>query len=68
MKNKRIIDAIGNIDDELIMGADAVPVKAKKPYLKWGAVAASFALIAAAVVFVPMMMESEPPGCPDAAA
>ena len=65
MKNKRIIDAIGNIDDELIMGADAVPVKAKKPYLKWGAVAASFALIAAAVVFVPMMMEdSEPPLIP----
>lgn len=65
MKNKRIIDAMGNIDDELIMGADAVPVKAKKPYLKWGAVAASFALIAAAVVFVPMMMEdSEPPLIP----
>ena len=66
MKNKRIIDAMGNIDDELILGAERVTRKAKKPYLKWGAVAASFVLIAAAIVFVPMMMEdSEPPLIPN---
>ena len=65
MKNKRIVDAIGNIDDELILGAERVTQKAKKPYLKWASVAASFALVAAAIVFVPMMMESEPPLIPD---
>ena len=58
MKNKRIIDAMGNIDDELILGAERVTRKTKKPYLKWGAVAASFVLIAAAIVFVPKMLEN----------
>ena len=66
MKNKRIVDAIGNIDDELILGAERITQKVKKPYIKWASVAASFALVAAAIVFVPMMMEeSEPPLIPD---
>ena len=66
MKNKRIVDAIGNIDDELILGAERITQKAKKPYLKWASVAASFALVAAAIVFVPMMMEDgEPPLIPE---
>ena len=66
MKNKRIVDAIGNIDDELILGAEKVTQRAKKPYLKWASVAASFALVAAAIVFVPMMMEDgEPPLIPE---
>lgn len=59
MKNKRIVDAIGNMDDELIMGADTVPVKAKKPYLKWGAIAASFVVLIAASICLPMMLNGD---------
>ena len=33
MKSKRIVDAIGNIDDELILGAERATVKAKNEYV-----------------------------------
>ena len=59
MKNKRIIDAIGNIDEELILGADAMPVKVQKPYLKFGAIAASFVVLIAAAICLPMMLKGD---------
>lgn len=46
MKNEKLLDAIGKIDDELISGAvNDTKVKKKNAWIKWGAVVACFALM-----------------------
>ena len=49
MKKDDLVQAIGDIDDDLILQADATPKKkrALRGWKKWGTVAACFALIAA---------------------
>lgn len=46
MKNEKLLDVIGKIDDNLISGAVSdTKVKKKSAWIKWGAVAACFALM-----------------------
>lgn len=45
MKSDRLNDAIGEVRDDYISDADAVPAKAGKTWLRWGALAASVCLI-----------------------
>ena len=62
MKTPRIVDAIGNIDDELVIDATRAKATKKNVWLKWGSIAACFAImIMAAVVAVPMMFGGENP-------
>lgn len=58
MNDKNLLDAMGNIDPQLIMGA-APDVKQKKPagaaWVKWVAIAACFCLIVSAVIVIPLL-------------
>ena len=62
MKTPRIVNAIGHIDDELISGATNFTKVAKnKLWLKWGSIAACFAVMLMAVMAVaPMMFNDDP--------
>ena len=59
MKIPRIANAIGHIDDDLVSGAARARATKKNAWLKWGSVAACFAVILMAVVAVPTMLGSE---------
>lgn len=48
MKTPRIVNAVGHIDDDLICGAVADNKKKKNIWIKWGSVAACFAVLAVA--------------------
>lgn len=62
MKTPRIANAVNNIDDNLISGANCAKVVKKNAWLKWGSIAACFAvMIMAAVIAVPMMFSSDDP-------
>lgn len=51
MKNERLLDAIGNIDDNLVHNAVNDNFKKKKPvWVKWGAVAACLVLVCVATI------------------
>ena len=61
MKTPRIVNAVGHIDDDLVSGAN----RAKVAWLKWGSIAACFAImIMAAVIAVPMLFEEDSPVFP----
>ena len=45
MKTPRIANAIGQIDDDLVADAAKCKKKNKKHWLKWGSLAACFAVI-----------------------
>lgn len=45
MKTPRIANAIGQIDDDLVAGAAKCKTKNKKHWLKWGSLAACFAVL-----------------------
>lgn len=61
MKTPRIANAIGHIDDDLVSGAAESKKKKKNAWVKWGSLAACFALVvAAAVIVIPMMQEDDP--------
>ena len=65
MKTPRIVNAVGHIDDDLVSGATRAKAVKKTAWLKWGSIAACFAImLMAAVVAVPMMFggdDSVPP-------
>lgn len=65
MKTPRIINSVGHIDDDLITAATENKKKAKfSPWLKWGSIAACFAVIViASIAFLPSLLkEKEPQG------
>ena len=62
MITSRIAKAVGHIDDDLVSGANCAKAVQKNTWLKWGSVAACFAVILMAVVVaVPMMFRGNDP-------
>ena len=65
MKTPRIVNAVGHIDDDLVSGANRAKVVKKNAWLKWGSIAACFAImIMATVIGVPMMFGGDDPVVP----
>ena len=61
MRKEDFAEVLGDINEKHILGARAQH-KAKKPvWLKWGAMAACFAVIFMAVIVAPMMFDSNDP-------
>lgn len=59
MKTPRIVNAVGLIDDDLIAEAEESTRKtARVSWLRWGAVAACFALLIAAVAVAPPLLKN----------
>ena len=62
MQTPRIVNAVGHIDDDLVSGANRAKVVKKNPWLKWGSIAACFAVMLMAVVAIaPMMFSGDDP-------
>ena len=62
MKTPRIANAVGHIDDDLVSGATRAKATKKNVWLKWGSIAACFAvMLMAVVVAVPMMFGGDDP-------
>lgn len=63
MKTPRIANAIGQIDDDLVIGAAKVGTKNKKHWFKWGSLAACFAVfvIAGAAILPSLLGEDAAP-------
>ena len=62
MKTPRIVNAVGHIDDDLVSGATRAKAVKKNAWLKWGSIAACFAImLMSAVVAVPMMFGGDDP-------
>lgn len=63
MKTPRIVTAIGHIDDELVRGAtNRTKVVKKNTWIKWGSLAACFAvMLMAVIVALPMMFSGDDP-------
>ena len=62
MKTPRIVNAVGHIDDDLVSGATRAKATKKNVWLKWGSIAACFAImLMATVVAVPMMFGGDDP-------
>ena len=62
MKTPRIVNAVGQIDDDLVSGANRAKVAKKNVWLKWGSIAACFAVMLMAVVAIaPMMFGGDDP-------
>ncbi len=63
MKTPRIINSVGHIDDDLITAATENKMKPKfSPWLKWGSIAACFAVIViAGTAFLPTLLKGEEP-------
>lgn len=61
MKTPRIINSVGHIDDDLITGATENKKKSKfSPWLKWGSIAACFAVIViAGAAFLPSLLKGK---------
>lgn len=55
MKNDKLLQAIGKIDDELVYGAVNDTKAKKNTWIKWGAMAACLCLIVGAVFAIPNM-------------
>ena len=65
MKTPRIAKAVGHIDDDLISDANRGKASTKNVWLKWGSIAACFAIMLMAVVTVaPMMFRDNDPVLP----
>lgn len=63
MKTPRMANSVGQIDDDLIAGAENSKKKTKhNSWLKWGSIAACFALVVVAIAMVTPMMQSDDPG------
>lgn len=63
MKTPRISNAVGLIDDDLVIGAaNSTETVNKNNWLKWSSIAACFAiLLAAAAITLPMMLKGDDP-------
>ena len=60
MKNEKLLDIIGGIDDSLVHNAVHDNVKKKKPvWVKWGAMAACLCLIVVAIITIPSMLNTQ---------
>ena len=66
MKTPRIANAVGLIDDDLVIGAaNSTKTVNKNNWLKWSSIAACFAiLLAAAAITLPMMLKGNDPFLP----
>lgn len=63
MKNERFLELMNNIDEELLLRAEAdekIIQKHKINWLKWGAIAACFVLIIAASIIAPLIFKDPP--------
>ncbi len=58
MKSERLLEALGDIRDAYLEDADTAPAarEKKRPWLKWGALAACFCLIAAGIYAIPRIL------------
>ena len=62
MKTPRIVNAVGHIDDDLVSGANREKAVKKNAWLKWGCIAACFAvMLMAVIVAAPMMFGGDDP-------
>ena len=61
MSKDRVVDSLGRIDDDMIQGVEALRQKKKRPaWTRWGAMAACFCLLVAAMV-VPNLLPGDKP-------
>ena len=69
MSKDSVIDSLGRIDDDMIQSVEALRRKKKRPaWMKWGAMAACFCLLVAAVTVAPGLFPGTvplPPGSND---
>lgn len=66
MSKDRVIDSLGRIDEDMIQGVEALRQKKKHPaWKKWGAMAACFCLLVAAMVAAPNLFPETTPTPPD---
>ena len=66
MSKDRVVDSLGRIDDDMIQGVEALRQKKKRPaWTKWGAMAACFCLLVAAMVAAPNLFPGTTPTPPD---
>ena len=66
MSKDRVVDSLGRIDDDLIQGVDALRRKKKRPaWTRWGAMAACFCLLVAAMIAAPNLFPGTSPTPPD---
>lgn len=66
MSKDRVVDSLGRIDDDMIQSVEALRQKKKRPaWKKWGAMAACFCLLVAAMVAVPNLFPGTTPTPPD---
>ena len=66
MSKDRVVDSLGRIDDDMIQGVEALRQKKKRPvWTKWGAMAACFCLLVAAMVAAPNMFPGTSQTPPD---
>lgn len=62
MSKDRVVDSLGRIDDDMIQSVEALRQKKKRPaWMKWGAMAACFCLLIAAVTVVPNLFPGTTP-------
>ena len=66
MSKDRVVDSLGKIDDDMIQSVEALRQKKKRPaWTKWGAMAACFCLLVAAMVAAPNLFPETTPTPPD---
>ena len=66
MSKDRVIDSLGRIDDDMIQDVEALRKKKKRPtWTKWGAMAACFCLLVAAVAVAPNLLPGTTPTPPN---
>lgn len=66
MSKDRVVDSLVRIDDDMIQSVEALRQKKKRPvWMKWGAMAACFCLLIAAMVAAPNLFPETTPTPPD---
>ena len=66
MSKDRVVDSLGRIDDDMIQSVEALRRNKKRPaWTKWGAMAACFCLLVAAMVAAPNLFPGTTPTPPD---
>lgn len=62
MKIKKITDAVGNIDDDLICDGDSIRINTKKkPYLKWILISSAILVVIIIAIALPIALNKEQP-------
>ena len=66
MSKDRVVDSLGRIDDDMIHNVESLRQKKKRPaWKKWGAMAACFCLLVAAVAVAPNLLPGTTPTPPN---